>query len=345
MKVSKKMIFREEDAFVAYRMPRTKDHILLSGVENDANAIEDSTKSKFIISSFLKEKFYISEKNKKVNGEFSYIPTAICPLESTSKERYFKDVNTIIEDISHGDYQKIVYSRIKRVDKEKEDLYFLFQALKDSHPNAFVFCYHIPGRGTWCGASPEVLIKDLGSTYQTMALAGTQLDLGLPLGQVEWQDKEKKEQDFIVQFVKESLLGQNIAFDQTTTETVRAGEVLHICTQFLIEKKDLNIISLADQLHPGPAICGTPQNIALTNILSKESHERRDYCGFLGPIAIDNHSSLFINLRSMEVYADAYILYLGGGITNGSIVRSEWQETEDKSQTLMGVIEKTYTLQ
>ena len=124
-----------------------------------------------------------------------------------------------------------------------------------------------------------------------------------------------------------------------------AGEVLHICTQFLIEKKDLNIISLADQLHPSPAICGTPQNIALTNILAKESHHRRDYCGFLGPIKIDNHSSLFINLRSMEVYADAYILYLGGGITNGSIVRSEWQETEDKSQTLMGVIEKTYTLQ
>ena len=344
MKVSKKMIFREEDAFVAYRMPRTKDHILLSGIENDVNVIEDSKESKFIISSFLKEKIYISEKNKIVNGEFSYIPATICPLESTSKQRYFKDVSNIIEDISNGDYQKVVYSRIKRVDKEKEDLFFLFQALKENHPNAFVFCYHVPGRGTWCGASPEVLIKDIGSAYETMALAGTQLDLGLPLSQVEWQDKERKEQDYIVQFVCESLLNQNIAYDQTTNKTVRAGDVLHICTQFLIEKKDLDIINLADQLHPGPAICGTPQNIALTNILSKESHQRRDYCGFLGPIEINNQSSLFINLRSMEVYADAYVLYLGGGITNGSIVSSEWQETEDKSQTLMGVIEKTYTM-
>ena len=44
----------------------------------------------------------------------------------------------------------------------------------------------------------------------------------------------------------------------------------------------------------------------------------------------------------MEVSDDAFYLYLGGGITEDSVVENEWNETELKSSTLQSIIEKMY---
>ena len=55
-------------------------------------------------------------------------------------------------------------------------------------------------------------------------------------------------------------------------------------------------------------------------------------------MGINNHSSLFVNLRCMQVCNDAISLYLGGGIMSESSPEKEWIETQNKAKTLIRVL-------
>jgi len=71
-----------------------------------------------------------------------------------------------------------------------------------------------------------------------------------------------------------------------------------------------------------------------------EQHDRRFYTGFLGPWKLNGHSQLFVNLRCAEIGNDTFNLYVGGGLTANSVSEDEWEETVQKSKTLLLVIEK-----
>ena len=49
-------------------------------------------------------------------------------------------------------------------------------------------------------------------------------------------------------------------------------------------------------------------------------------------------TSLFVNLRCMQLVIKKAILYAGAGITEDSIPDKEWEETELKLNTLLKVI-------
>lgn len=331
--------FSEEDKFVAYSMPGTTDHLLLSG-----GYIGTEKTHSFVISSFLKNKINYTPSEIDSNLAFSFRPKRRIESTSTLKAKYLQDVDIIINDIKAKKYEKLVYSRISTSERPDQDVYDTFLSLKNQYPMAFVFCYHFPERGTWMGATPELLVQEESNTYKTMALAGTQLDLGIALDQVQWGEKERAEQDFIVQFVEDKLRKIGAHWQKSSTDTVKAADVLHLCTTFSIDSDSIEVKTLADVLHPSPAICGLPQDITKQRIADLEGHSREDYCGYLGPIGIGGESALFVNLRSMKIYADGYELFLGGGITSESDPIKEWKETEDKSRTLLKIISEQYSV-
>jgi len=95
-------------------------------------------------------------------------------------------------------------------------------------------------------------------------------------------------------------------------------------------------------LHPTPAVCGLPKNEAKSFILENENYDRKYYTGFLGELNSDvngiNTSSLYVNLRCMEIAKDEAIIYVGGGITKDSIPEKEWEETVRKTATMKKVL-------
>ena len=95
-------------------------------------------------------------------------------------------------------------------------------------------------------------------------------------------------------------------------------------------------MSLVNQLHPTPAIAGLPIGEALNLISNTEIHSRKMYSGFLGRISEDR-TDLYVNLRCCQVISNQAFLYLGGGFTKDSNSNSEWDETENKSKTLLDV--------
>jgi len=92
------------------------------------------------------------------------------------------------------------------------------------------------------------------------------------------------------------------------------------------------------ELHPTPAVCGLPKNLADDFIKENEKHDRKYYSGYLGPWKLNQEVNLFVNLRCMEITCDQFVLYAGGGITSKSIPEREWEETIQKAKTLLDVI-------
>lgn len=336
------VLFKATDAFAAYSLPKSTKHVTLTGVIQE----KVGPKGSFVIQKFDKEgrqPIFLEANTIYHNQPFLFDCQETSKLKSTHQDDYLKIVQQTIDAIRNGEFKKVVMSKIKTIPIKEplsQTAYFkIFDSLKKMYPNAFVFLYHIPGEGCWCGATPEVLLNAGADVYTTMALAGTQVDMDIPLDQVVWGVKEIEEQRIIEEFVTGILVEKEIQFEKTGPDTIKAGRVLHLQSTFEMTPTT-NPIQLADSLHPGPAICGIPLPSSRTWIKDKEEHEREHYCGYIGPWNISGHSSLFINLRSMRVYLNQFVLFLGGGLTDLSHPSSEWEETELKAQTLLQVLEK-----
>ena len=211
----------------------------------------------------------------------------------------------------------------------------LFYLIEKEYPSAFVYCFSDPNLGTWLGASPEILLTKEKAIFQTTALASTKnAD-----DQSPWNEKEKKEQAYVREFIDRNL--QSLGIDtikQTEVYESFAGPVKHLRSDFHFSSPD-SIETILNCLHPTPAVCGLPQKSALTLINELEQHKREFYAGYIGEIN-DEQTAIYVNLRCCQITENKIHLYLGGGYTRESNPLLEWEETENKSRTILDIIQK-----
>lgn len=264
-------------------------------------------------------------------------------INFSKKEVYLKQAKSMIAQMKAGHLKKVVLSRIqikKLLPDFKIDLFF--EQLNRQYPNAFVYLFYLPGKGIWVGATPETLLEKQGGYFETMALAGTQKRQQED-AITRWGEKEIQEQKHVSDFIINQLANLNISsFKRNEAETMYAGSLAHICTRFKIPFSGLagKTGEFIRALHPTPAVCGIPKEKAWKLIEETEKHKRRFYTGFLGPWNLKGQSShLFVNLRCARVLKNDIEIYIGGGLTAESVPEKEWQETEDKSQTILSAIE------
>ncbi|MBK8045742.1 MAG: chorismate-binding protein [Anaerolineales bacterium] len=211
-------------------------------------------------------------------------------------------------------------------------------------PQAFVSLVAIPGVGTWLGASPEVLLTVNGASLTTMALAGTQRrPENQLLEEVHWGAKETLEQEMVSIYIRDFFRAAGVAgVREVGPRTTPAGNMVHLQTLFEVDLPEAARFSLAnrvlEELHPTSAVCGMPKHKALAFILANEGYDRSFYSGFLGPMHIDGASSLYVNLRCMQLRENVASLYVGAGITAASDPDAEWRETELKAETALSVL-------
>lgn len=247
---------------------------------------------------------------------------------------------------------KVVVSRTAELPLARDfDPAAAFLTLAARYPHAFVSLVAIPGLGTWLGASPEVLLTLDDTGLTTMALAGTQpRPADLPPDTVRWGRKETLEQEMVSTYIRSFFQAAGAGMVQEVgPQTVAAGSVLHLQTQFRIELAEDKRLALANrvlgELHPTSAVCGMPKHKALAFILAHEGYDRSFYSGFLGPMHVAGQSNLYVNLRCMQLGHHSAHLYAGAGITEDSQPDAEWRETELKSETMLSVLSAPVTLQ
>lgn len=295
-------------------------------------AINDFDREGFIIGDFEGKNKFIFEQDDISNKLYfkNEIPFV---LEKTD---YLKQGSALISIIKNLGIQKTVLSRVKEVYFDESKSLDLFYLLEQNYPKAFVYLLSDSKLGTWIGATPEVLLRKINQNGFTISLAGTKKTTDTDL----WSRKEKREQAYVTEFIEEELKSLNVShIEKSETYEYVAGPVKHLKTDFSFTFNDQSIDEVIQRLHPTPAVCGLPQNLSLEVIRQIEPHSREFYAGFIGEVNNQN-TSIFVNLRCCQILPGKVYLYLGGGYTFDSNPEMEWQETENKSRTILDLIQK-----
>ena len=248
-----------------------------------------------------------------------------------------------IQAINKQKFKKVVLSRKEIIELENFDLVATFKKLVQLYPSTFVYCFYHPQVGTWMGATPEQLVKANVNVFETMALAGTQKDYGSE--EIVWEKKEREEQQYVTDYIVDQLQDATLEISVTEPYSLKAGSVWHLKTDIWgVLNTGFSLKQVVNLLHPTPAVCGLPKEVSKAFILENENYDRDFYTGFLGELntsfAVDSvSSSLFVNLRCMQIRNSQAHLYMGCGITKDSIPENEWMESVNKSMTMKRVFE------
>ncbi|HMB63044.1 MAG TPA: chorismate-binding protein [Eudoraea sp.] len=257
--------------------------------------------------------------------------------DKNSRKEYVQLVEKGIGEITAGKMTKVVLSRILEVPCETDPIE-LFHDLLCQSPDAFCYIWYHPKIGLWLGATPEMLLQIKNNTLKTISMAGTQRVKNQ--GQPTWEQKELTEQGLVTGYIKDALKEKVRDLKSSATTSVKAGIVWHLRTELSGSVHRSQLKEVLRALHPTPAVCGLPPAIARSFISANENFERGYYTGFLGELNLhtDNSTSLFVNLRCLQILNRRAMIYVGAGVTIDSVPEKEWQETVDKSMTMRAVL-------
>ncbi|MEO9872672.1 chorismate-binding protein [Ekhidna sp.] len=283
----------------------------------------------------------IDEFVKQMNDP-SFTKTVDSSEKSIFSSNEFEEaVQQAILEIKDGSFEKIVLSRYKDEPLPAGfSIWEFFQTICSTYKNAFCSISHIPGKRVWIGASPELLISDSVNQFRTVSLAGTKaLEEGQELSEIAWTQKEIEEQALVSRYIINCFKKIRLReFHEHGPKTIQAGNLAHLKTEFIVDYSELGFDELADQmlelLHPTSAVCGMPIENTKPWIKEVEKYNREFYSGFLGPINFEGSTDLFVNLRCMRLSENKIRFYAGAGITEDSIPKKEYLETEMKMNVL-----------
>lgn len=209
---------------------------------------------------------------------------AECTNSFLTKEEFLGTIEKTVEDIKNTDLSKVIMSRRISVDRTNGSLGEMFLKLQEQTPNAFCYLVNLPIAGTWMGATPEILLKEDQGRFETVSLAGTQARRND--GEYWWHTKDIEEQAFVSRYLVDIFHDYNVGRYKTRgPETMESGKVAHLRTSFFfpIEKISHCLGDFLADLHPTPAVCGLPKDLADQYIRDYEKHHRKYYTGYLGP--------------------------------------------------------------
>ena len=276
-------------------------------------------------------KTFVNPEEKLSSGYF----------KACTKKDFISLVQKGIDAVKKGQLNKIVPARLKKITLSEEfDLVQSIKSLVYTYPNAFINFFHIPGVGTWLGASPEILIQIRGDEFYTMSLAGTQKAKGdNPLKNAAWTQKEIEEQALVSRYIVDCFKKIRLReYDEQGPKTVLAGNLLHLRSDFRVDMKATNFPQLGSVmlklLHPTSAVCGMPRNKAFEFLREFEKLNRSLFAGFIGPVNVEGGTSIFVNLRTALLTEKEAFLFAGAGVTEDSNPDKEWEETEMKCEII-----------
>lgn len=264
-------------------------------------------------------------------------------LEPDSREAWQHAMDEARGAIEGGRVAKVVLSRRLRVQAEhpfsSKDL---LVNLIDGDARGTVLLYRYADV-FFCGCTPELLVRKRGDEVTSMCLAGT-----CPVGATEAQtealatqlmadEKNRAEHDYVVQLIRNVL--DRVCFDvdvPATPQIMRLAHVQHLYTP--ARARALQGVTLADlmeDLHPTPAVAGTPVGEAKMLLRAIEPYNRGFYAGACGFVDGDGDGEFSVALRTGVFDGEVGWVYGGCGIVGESDAQAEYDEIDLKLRTIL----------
>ena len=261
------------------------------------------------------------------------------PIESRS--RFETRVAKTEAACEAGKLEKVVVARCEVASFEgctRRVRALAFEALCQRFPNTMVF--DIPmGRGGFIGATPETLIRIENGRVETHALAGTVT--ANPLGMLG-DAKLLREHACVTRDISRRLDAICHQVDIDSQPGIReANGVYHLQTPIRGQLKEGGTLFEAiKQLHPTPALCGTPRTESLQWLRQTESLDRGFYGGPVGLFDLRGLAGVSaVAIRSAVLQDHKAYSYAGAGIVIGSVPSAEWDETSAKLAAIQDTLE------
>ncbi|MEO8477293.1 MAG: isochorismate synthase [Actinomycetota bacterium] len=250
-----------------------------------------------------------------------------------------------LERIRAGGLEKVVLARTLEVDAGRPlDAKRLLHRLRAVEPHGYAFAVPSGSSAVLVGASPELLVSLRGGEVCATPLAGTAPRSGDPdedranAEALSASAKNREEHAVVVRAVA-SALARYCEPPSWDPEPVllETANVWHLATRFVGRVRDpsVTVLDLVAALHPTPAVCGTPTDMARATIAELEPFDRGRYAGPVGWIDANGEGEWAIALRCAELRGGRATLFAGAGIVAGSEPASEADETGRKFQAFL----------
>lgn len=249
--------------------------------------------------------------------------------------------------IRAGELNKVVLSRVCDVEfADSVDPVRVVEKLDTRYPDCYRFLLEIEPGHAFFGATPELMAEVHDSNLHTMALAGsrkrgTTLDEDDALAQDMMDSpKERQEHAFVVAALRERVRPYARTLDIPDQPTIyRLQNIQHLYTPVRAElETHFDVLDLVGELHPTPALGGTPRRAALEAIEQLETEERGWYAAPAGWVDAKGDGVFAVTIRSAVSAGKQVRLYAGVGVVAESDPDKEWEETGWKFKPLLGAL-------
>lgn len=360
--------YKQQLPFVVYS--RSVDALIKCWLQNDdtLHTTTNFSESGFVFSPFnlgnssvLLPKAHCQYNELEVASEIKVETSNVIhhnTNNTSAKDTHLNLVKQGITEIKTTSLEKVVLSRAE--EKQLKELHpiTIFKRLFNTYKKAMVYCWYHPKVGLWIGATPELLFKVEGKRITMISLAGTQAYT--KDGHLAWTEKEYEEQQIVTDYIVKQIEPFTKSINVSEVETVRAGNLLHLKSYIVgLIKDEADLKLIIEALHPTPAVCGFPKATSKQFILQHENYKREYYTGFLGELnlkqtktrntnrrnvennaytMVKTSSNFYVNLRCAQIKDNKALIYVGGGITKDSIPKNEWEETVNKTKTIVNIL-------
>ena len=264
-------------------------------------------------------------------------------LEPDSREAWNREMDAALAAIAAGRVSKVVLSRRLRAQAEhpfsSKDL---LVNLIDGDARGTVLLYRYADV-FFCGCTPELLVRKRGENVESMCLAGT-----CPAGATPAEsealaaalmadEKNRAEHDYVVRLIRSVL--ERVCYDvdvPATPEIMRLAHVQHLFTPARARALEgVTLVNLMEDLHPTPAVAGTPVGEAKMLLRTIEPYNRGFYAGACGFVDGAGDGEFSVALRTGVFDGEMGYVYGGCGIVAESDADAEYEEINLKLRTIL----------
>ena len=246
-----------------------------------------------------------------------------------------KNINKGIQLVDEGILQKIVLS--SRMKIKLDSKFYLQQILKklvNSNKNSCIYVWKRDGTDITFGASPEKLFSLKNNHLILEAVAGT-TGSAINNNFLLSNKKNIREHKFVVNFLIKCLKELNInKFDMSDISVKNFGNLSHLKTFLNASVENICPFQVLNTLHPSPAVCGIPKDIANEWIQTLENFSRGNYAAPIGWIDIEGNADFRVAIRGARFIDEQIQLTAGAGLVKDSICFEEVEEIKLKFESI-----------
>ncbi len=258
-------------------------------------------------------------------------------------EAWQRMIDAATARIRAGELVKVVLARVAELRfAARVDVLRPLAWLRAAYPNTYRFLFEPRPHVAFYGATPELLLEVQGARFRTMGLAGSarrgrtpQEDAALAEGLLR-DPKNCHEHQVVVERIAATLrpLAAELAVGAMDVLTLSNIQHLHTPIHGTLRQPQ-GVLTVAQPLHPTPALGGEPRDAALALISELEPAPRGWFGAPVGWVDASGGGQLGVAIRSAIAQQQRVWLYAGCGVVADSDPLKEWDETALKFRPML----------